>query len=428
MSIPKDMDELCEAFITCTTSEIDGLSGEARATVTLDDVHALRVVVREAEAGHPEALLMLALLHFSDDRMRLPNVEKNDVIAAEYFRKAAEQESVDAQDKLAWMYFLGHAVERNFLLAEHWNEKTIANDPDEGRETARTLQAVLLSWRLRRVESAPLTDQVLSFTYKPLPTDASIHGLDEDVCRMSVDCEVCATPVPMDGRKKYCPRCMVTAYCSKACQKADWKRHKKLCGKESEKKPVIKKKVANAKADIDVLSGYNNSLPGLSQFATALYLIHWNESPAIHVETRAGTDGMDPNVLVIPKSRWTSALKSSYGKLYEDGPRRDRFVVTHDLQHLGPAVAGAGRIISHEIFLRPEFGRYPHAMFAVDQVRKRGLAEHLRQRTAHPATAEEMKAFGDLVHDDATKKVFEPVPPASTSGGVEDAARASTSE
>jgi hypothetical protein len=39
-----------------------------------------------------------------------------------------------------------------------------------------------------------------------------------------------------------------------------------------------------------------------------------------------------------------------------------------------------------------------------------------------------MKAFGDLVHDDATKKVFEPVPPASTSGGVEDAARASTSE
>jgi hypothetical protein len=367
-------------------------------------------------------------MHHHEDHPLSTTFEKNDVIAAEYFRKAAEQESVEAQDTLAWMYFHGDGVERNFLLAEHWNEKTIANDPDEERQTARTLQATLLSWRLSRVESAPLPDQVLSFTYKPLPTDASIRGLDETVCRMIVDCEVCATPVPMDGRKKYCPRCMVTAYCSKACQKADWKRHKKLCGKESEKKPVIKKKVANAKADIDVLSGYNNSLPGLSQFAISLYLIHWNESPAIHVETRAGTDGMDPNVLVIPKSRWTSALKSSYGKLYEDGPRRDRFVVTHDLQHLGPAVAGAGRIISHEIFLRPEFGRYPHAMFAVDQVRKRGLAEHLRQRTAHPATAEEMKAFGDLVHDDATKKVFEPVPPASTSGGVEDAARASTSE
>ena len=408
--------------MACTTS------GEAPGVNLLDNVYARRLLEEVAEAGDLQAQLTLGQMHHREDHPLSTTFEKNDVIAAEYFRKAAEQESVEAQDTLAWMYFHGDGVERNFLLAEHWNEKTIANDPDEERQTARTLQATLLSWRLSRVESAPLPDQVLSFTYKPLPTDASIRGLDETVCRMIVDCEVCATPVPMDGRKKYCPRCMVTAYCSKACQKADWKRHKKLCGKESEKKPVIKKKVANAKADIDVLSGYNNSLPGLSQFAISLYLIHWNESPAIHVETRAGTDGMDPNVLVIPKSRWTSALKSSYGKLYEDGPRRDRFVVTHDLQHLGPAVAGAGRIISHEIFLRPEFGRYPHAMFAVDQVRKRGLAEHLRRRTAHPATAEEMKAFGDLVHDDATKKVFEPVPPASTSGGVEDAARASTSE
>ena len=422
MSIPKDMDELCEALMACTTS------GEAPGVNLLDNVYARRVLEEVAEAGDLQAQLTLGQMHHREDHPLSTTFEKNDVIAAEYFRKAAEQESVEAQDTLAWMYFHGDGVERNFLLAEHWNEKTIANDPDEERQTARTLQATLLSWRLSRVESAPLPDQVLSFTYKPLPTDASIRGLDETVCRMIVDCEVCATPVPMDGRKKYCPRCMVTAYCSKACQKADWKRHKKLCGKESEKKPVIKKKVANAKADIDVLSGYNNSLPGLSQFAISLYLIHWNESPAIHVETRAGTDGMDPNVLVIPKSRWTSALKSSYGKLYEDGPRRDRFVVTHDLQHLGPAVAGAGRIISHEIFLRPEFGRYPHAMFAVDQVRKRGLAEHLRQRTAHPATAEEMKAFGDLVHDDATKTVFEPVPPASTSGGADDATRASTSE
>ena len=413
--------------MTCTTSEIDGLSGEARATVELDDVHVLRVLVREAEAGHPEALLTLGRLHFIDDPMRLPNVEKNDVIAAEYFRKAAEQESVDAQDKLAWLYFLGHAVERNFLLAEHWNEKTLANDPDEGRETARTLQALLLSWRLGRVESAPLTDQVLSFTYKPLPTDASIRGLDEGVCRMIVHCEVCATPVPMDGRKKYCPRCMITAYCSKACQKADWKRHKKLCGKELENKPVHDQKVANAKADIDVLNGYNNSLPGLSRFATALYLIHWNESPAIHVATRAGTDGMDPNVLVIPKSRWDSVLKSSFGKFYKDGPTRDKFVVTHDLQHLGPAVAGAGIIMS-ETYLGPECEGNLHPMFAVEQVRKRGLAEHLRQRTAHPATAEEMKAFYDLVYGDTTKKVFEPEPPASTSGGADDAARASTSE
>ena len=57
-----------------------------------------------------------------------------------------------------------------------------------------------------------------------------------------------------------------------------------------------------------------------------------------------------------------------------------------------------------EIHLKPEFDRDPHAMFAVHQVRKRGLAEHLRRRTAHPATAEEMKAFYDLAYDVAKKK------------------------
>ena len=88
-------------------------------------------------------------------------------------------------------------------------------------------------------------------------------------------------------------------------------------------------------------------------------------------------------------------------------------------------------MLASEIHLGPEFERDPHAMFAVDQVRKRGLAEHLRQRTAHPVTAEEMNAFYDLVYDVvATKKIFEPEPPASInmSGGAEDAARASTSE
>ena len=150
--------------MACTTS------GEAPG-VNLLDVYARRVL-EEAEAGDLQAQLTLGIMHHREYHPLSTTFEKNDVIAAEYFRKAAEQESVEAQDTLAWMYFHGDGVERNFLLAEHWNEKTIANDPDEGRQTARTLQAMLLSWRLSRVESAPLIDQVLSFTYKPLPTDA----------------------------------------------------------------------------------------------------------------------------------------------------------------------------------------------------------------------------------------------------------------
>jgi len=26
-----------------------------------------------------------------------------------------------------------------------------------------------------------------------------------------------------------CPTCMMTRYCGRECQKADWKKHKKLC-------------------------------------------------------------------------------------------------------------------------------------------------------------------------------------------------------
>ena len=382
-----------------------------RTTVSDSDVEAVTSIQQAADEGHPEAQLVLARFLCSKAVFhRLPNITKNDSLAAEYFRKAAEQDVWAAKYELAEMYFHGHGLERNMLMAEQWSDKAIeafADVTDEQKKYSCMLnmQAHLLAERLRRVKTPSSTQQVLRFPFKPLPSDKATHVSNPNYERTySVSCEACSDSVPLDRGKKYCKGCMVVVYCSKACQKADWKRHKKLCGKELENKPVHDQKVANAKADIDVLNGYNNSLPGLSRFATALYLIHWNESPTIHVETRAGTDGMNPTVIVIPKSRWDSAAKSSYGKLYEDGPRRDRFVVTHDLQHLGPAVAGAGRIISHEIFLRPEFGRYPHAMFAVDQVRKRGLAEHLRQRTAHPATAEEMKAFYDLVYDVAKKK------------------------
>jgi hypothetical protein len=59
MSIPKDMDELCEALMACTTS------GEAPGVNLLDNVYARRLLEREAEAGHPEALLTLGQVAFT---------------------------------------------------------------------------------------------------------------------------------------------------------------------------------------------------------------------------------------------------------------------------------------------------------------------------------------------------------------------------
>lgn len=42
-------------------------------------------------------------------------------------------------------------------------------------------------------------------------------------------CAGCKAKASAIGQFKFCPRCQDTFYCSKACQKKDWKTHKKLC-------------------------------------------------------------------------------------------------------------------------------------------------------------------------------------------------------
>ncbi|KAK3305123.1 uncharacterized protein B0T15DRAFT_567174 [Chaetomium strumarium] len=49
---------------------------------------------------------------------------------------------------------------------------------------------------------------------------------------MSRSCTVCLKSPPEVTLKK-CAKCSVTPYCSRDCQKADWKAHKKTCGKGS---------------------------------------------------------------------------------------------------------------------------------------------------------------------------------------------------
>jgi hypothetical protein len=50
---------------------------------------------------------------------------------------------------------------------------------------------------------------------------------DEQLELKTRKCHVCGKE---EGVKK-CMRCMSIAYCGKDCQKKDWKRHKKMCGK-----------------------------------------------------------------------------------------------------------------------------------------------------------------------------------------------------
>jgi len=387
-----------------------------RTTVSDSDVEAVTSIQQAAVEGHPEAQLVLARFLCSKGVFhRLPNITKNDSLAAEYFRKAAEQDVGAAKYELAETYFHGHGLERNMLLAEQWSDKAIEALADETYELKRYLysdmlnmQGYLLAERLRRVKTPSSTQQVLRFPFKPLPSDKATHVSNPNYERTySASCEACSDSVPLDRGKKYCKGCMVVVYCSKACQKADWKRHKKVCGKEPKKDILRGKDKETYKADIDVVNDYFKSVPGLETFTKTLYMIHWNDSPLIGISTREGTDGMNPALVVIPKS----LQHTSTSNFFKDGPRTDKFLVEFNLQHLGPRLADISNRTKNVVHLYPNnqdcIGlwrsesepprvlRGDYAAWTALQVQSRGLVEHVRERTTLPTTVEEMVAFHD---------------------------------
>ena len=381
-----------------------------RTTVSDSDVEAVTSIQQAAVEGHPEAQLVLARFLCSKGVFhRLPNITKNDSLAAEYFRKAAEQDVGAAKYELAETYFHGHGLERNMLLAEQWSDKAIEALAEETYEQKRysdmlNMQGYLLAERLRRVKTPSSTPEALYFPdFKPLPSDevTQVHK------NYTVSCEACSGSVPLDRGKKYCKGCMVVVYCSKACQKADWKRHKKVCGKEPKKDILRGKDKETYKADIDVVNDYFKSVPGLETFTKTLYMIHWNDSPLIGISTREGTDGMNPALVVIPKS----LQHTSTSNFFKDGPRTDKFLVEFNLQHLGPRLADISNRTKNVVHLYPNnqdcIGlwrsesepprvlRGDYAAWTALQVQSRGLVEHVRERTTLPTTVEEMVAFHD---------------------------------
>ncbi|KAK1244312.1 hypothetical protein MKX07_003111 [Trichoderma sp. CBMAI-0711] len=50
---------------------------------------------------------------------------------------------------------------------------------------------------------------------------------------MAPSCQNCSKTAPEITLKK-CAKCQSTPYCSRDCQKADWKNHRKVCGKAQE--------------------------------------------------------------------------------------------------------------------------------------------------------------------------------------------------
>jgi|TARA_B110000977_G_scaffold201891_1_gene299914 hypothetical protein len=118
-----------------------------------------------------------------------------------------------------------------------------------------------------------------------------------------------------------------------------------VCGKESKKDILGGKDKQTYKADLDVTVEYHASVPGLDCFLEILHNIHWNDSPWIKITTQPGTDGMQPAVFVIPKSYCPPRNEEDrqFAKFYKDGPKKDKFLVEYDLNHLGPELAKISR-------------------------------------------------------------------------------------
>ncbi|KAJ3078870.1 hypothetical protein HDU99_000337, partial [Rhizoclosmatium hyalinum] len=79
---------------------------------------------------------------------------------------------------------------------------------------------------LEIAKSRPAVFQILS------KTESAKLRTKADQADSVVEKDKCHTCASSERQLKYCPSCLVTAYCSTACQSEDWKAHKGICRKD----------------------------------------------------------------------------------------------------------------------------------------------------------------------------------------------------
>ena len=336
-------------------------------------------------------------------------------LIAEFCRTEAELNDASCQHMLANMYFSGNPLERNILLAEQWNDRALSNACFQDMKSMKSMQMYMLAERLRRVKAVPILEGIQTFRYPgPIPTESGLRATRSyELC-----CEGCSEFIPIDARKKFCSGCNIATYCCRTCQKADWKRHKKVCGKQPDETHLLRKVGKEKyKKDLSVVFDYVQSVPGLIRYLQLLAYIHWNDTPLISVNTAADTDGMNPTVDVIPrivwesKHNWTGEESNQGGttqstmlaNFYKDGPRKDVFVCLHSLKHLGPELAKKTELDMTHVTMEPGklidtsvLHTHDLALRMAHFIQSRDLVHLVRRRTTLPTSVDEMNAFYDF--------------------------------
>jgi hypothetical protein len=92
-----------------------------------------------------------------------------------------------------------------------------------GSPTVDILDAVVAG------EDGPISEKAKSILVK-IQSSARLSNNYDNKCTDIKTCRHCEKIERLDGAKLMkCQRCKVTYYCSKKCQVADWKCHKKMC-------------------------------------------------------------------------------------------------------------------------------------------------------------------------------------------------------
>ena len=94
---------------------------------------------------------------------------------------------------------------------------------------AYEVQATELIEEVKKKHPNDLYDAMLG---EEIPVDVVTEIVQRALRKISiafkkVTCSVCGSPGP--GRLKICSRCKSVHYCSRDCQKKDWKQHKGYC-------------------------------------------------------------------------------------------------------------------------------------------------------------------------------------------------------
>ncbi|KAJ7496284.1 hypothetical protein B0H11DRAFT_2000425 [Mycena galericulata] len=107
-------------------------------------------------------------------------------------------------------------------------------------------------------------------------------------------CSICNKTTDDRNTLRRCARCKRVWYCSKECQKADWKTHKKYCGQRHFDPKAFEGSVDEASADNEYFIGCPTVAPGFNRTPALWRQIRWLSNPDSQTRDYHFMPNLDP--------------------------------------------------------------------------------------------------------------------------------------